>query len=79
LQKRTLTQNFSKKYIFKTEDNVPPGKLKEKNMAKTNFFAYLKFLKKGVGSGVVSGSGSIRQRCGSESAAKYHGSPTLVF
>ncbi len=24
---KILTQNFGKKYIFKTEDNVPAGKL----------------------------------------------------
>ncbi len=49
-----------------TEDNVPAGKLQEKNMKKKiTFFAYLKSLKKGVGSGVGSGSGSIIQRYGS--------------
>jgi hypothetical protein len=40
-------------YIFKSEDNVPVGKLEEKNTS-------LKSLKKGVESGV--GSGSISQR-----------------
>ncbi len=34
------------------------GKLKEKNMKKIIFFASLKSLKKGVGSGVEYGSGS---------------------
>jgi hypothetical protein len=37
-----------------------------------------KSLKKGVGSGVRSGSRSISQRCGSGSAPKCHGSLTLV-
>jgi hypothetical protein len=40
--------------FFKIEDNVPAGKLKllEKNLQKIVFFASLKSLKKGVGSGV---------------------------
>jgi hypothetical protein len=60
-----LTQNVSKKLNFNIEDNVPAGKLKEKNMGKI-FFAVLKVtLKKGVGSRVGSGSGSICQRHGS--------------
>ncbi len=47
---------------------------KKKIWKKNNFFASLKSLKKGVGSGV--GSGSISQRY--RSAPKCHGSPTLV-
>jgi hypothetical protein len=39
------------------------------------FFASLKSLKRGVASGVGSGSGSISQRCGFRS--KCHGSPKL--
>ncbi len=31
-ENRFLTQNFSKNLIFKTENNVPGGKLLEKNM-----------------------------------------------
>jgi hypothetical protein len=52
LQNKILTQNISKKFNFKTEDNVPADK----------FNASLKSLKKGVGSGA--GSGSIIQRYG---------------
>ena len=37
----------------------------KKNLKKYNFFAPLKSLKKGVGSGVGTGSGSISQRYGS--------------
>jgi hypothetical protein len=48
--------------IFKIEDNVPAGKLYEKNMKKLSFFLSLKSLKKGVRSGIGSGSGSISQR-----------------
>jgi hypothetical protein len=48
---------------------VPAGKLEEKNMTKKIFFfaslKKLKSLKKGVGSGVRSGYGSISQRYGS--------------
>jgi hypothetical protein len=40
-------------------------KLKEKNMKRKIFFASLKSLKKIVGSGVGTGSGSVIQRCGS--------------
>jgi hypothetical protein len=47
----------------KTEDNVPTGKLYEKYLKKIIFFASLKSLKEGVGSG---------------SAPKCHGSPTLL-
>jgi hypothetical protein len=51
LQNKILTKNFSKK--FKIEDIVPAGKLKENEYEKNNnFFASLKSLKKGVGSGV---------------------------
>jgi hypothetical protein len=52
---------LAKNLIFKTEDDVPVGKLKEKNM---NFVFLLLSnpLKKVVGSGV--GSGSISQRYG---------------
>jgi hypothetical protein len=39
-----------------TEDNVPAGKLKK--YEKPIFFAFLKSLKKGVGSGLGSRSGS---------------------
>jgi hypothetical protein len=46
---------------------------KKKIMEKNYFFASLKSLKKGVGSGVGSGSGFISQRYGSTS--KCHGSP----
>jgi hypothetical protein len=57
------------------------GKLKEKKYEeeKNIFFASLKSMKKGVRSGVGSGSGSISQRYGSGSAPKCHGSPTLIF
>jgi hypothetical protein len=41
------------------------------------FFASLKSLKKGVGSGVGSGSEFISQECGSGSTSKCYGSPTL--
>jgi hypothetical protein len=51
---------------------VPVGKLKK--IWKKIFFAFLKSMKKGVGSG----SGSISQSYGSGSAPKCHGSPTLV-
>jgi hypothetical protein len=47
-----------------------------KNIGKF-FFAHLKSLKKGVGSGVRSGSRSISQMCGSGSAPSCHRSPTL--
>jgi hypothetical protein len=40
--------------------------------AKRYIFAPLKSLKKGVG------SGSVSQRCGSGSAPKCHGSPSLI-
>ncbi len=46
-----------------------------KKYEKNNFLASLKSLKKGVGSGVK--PGPISQRCGSRSAPKCHGSPTL--
>ncbi len=49
---------MAKNLIFKTEDNVPAGKL-NKNMNKNNFFAVLKSLTNGVR------SGSVGQRCGS--------------
>jgi hypothetical protein len=45
-----------KNFVFKTEDNVPMGELKEKNMEKINFFLILK---------VESGFESISQRYGS--------------
>jgi hypothetical protein len=51
-------------------------KLYEKNV-KNFFFLLSKSLKKGVGSGVESGSGSISQRYGSGSSPTCHGSPTL--
>jgi hypothetical protein len=60
---RILIQNFSKALNFLTLPNVPVGKLQEKNIEKIFFFAFLKSLKKVVGSG----SGSISQRCGSGS------------
>jgi hypothetical protein len=41
LQNRILTQNFSQNLIFKTENNVPVGKLLEKNMGKI-FFLHFK-------------------------------------
>jgi hypothetical protein len=56
--------NFSKNNIFKTADNVPAGTVSYKKI--WQIFASLKSLKKGVGSGVGSGS-----------APKCHGSPTL--
>jgi hypothetical protein len=56
LKNKILTQTFAKILIFKAEDNVSVGKLKKKN--KNIFFASLKPLKKGVGSG----SGSSSQR-----------------
>jgi hypothetical protein len=63
--------------MFKTEDNVPVGTvIRKKYGKKLIFFASLKSLKRGVGSGVGSGSGSISQRSGS--ASKFHGSPTLI-
>ena len=37
LQKKSLTQNFSKKLNFKAEDNVPVGKFQEKNLKKIIF------------------------------------------
>ncbi len=55
---------------------MPAGKLKEKNMNKIFFFASLKSLKKGVGSGTEFGTGSVSKRYGS--TPKCHGSPTLV-
>jgi hypothetical protein len=42
-----LTQNFSKYLIFYTEDDVPVGKLWEKNM-KEKKFCVLKINNKGV-------------------------------
>ncbi len=55
---------------------MPAGKLLVKNRKKINFFASWKSLKKSVGSGVASGSGSISQVRikGSGSAPKCHGS-----
>ncbi len=47
---------LAKNLIFMTEDNVPAGKLKQNE--KNNFFASLKWLKKGVGSG----AGSLRTK-----------------
>jgi hypothetical protein len=47
LQNKILTQNFSKKFNFWTEDYVPVGKLKGKNMKKNFIFASLKPMKKG--------------------------------
>ncbi len=41
-----LTQNFSKKLNFKTEDNVPVGKLQEKVCKKIFFFASLSHWRK---------------------------------
>jgi hypothetical protein len=53
--------------MFNTEENVPAGELKEKNMKKIIFFTSLKSLKKEVGSVVGSRSGGefISQRYGS--------------
>jgi hypothetical protein len=65
------------KYICKTADDVPVGKLLGKNMKE---FTSLKSLNTGVGSGVGFGSGSISQRygSGSGSAPKCHGSGNFV-
>jgi hypothetical protein len=49
----------------------------KKKIRKKIFFASLMSLKKGVGSGV--GSGSVSQRCKYGSGLKCHGSPTLVY
>jgi hypothetical protein len=57
-----LKKILAKNKIFKTEDDVPVGKLYEKNV---KIFFTLKSLKKGVRFGVGFGSGSISQRYGS--------------
>jgi hypothetical protein len=53
--------NISRLGTFKTEDDVPVGKLKEKKLI--FFFYILKSLKKGVGSGAGSGSGGSPPKC----------------
>jgi hypothetical protein len=52
---------------------VPAGEIRKNMGKKIFFFASLMLLKKGVG------SGSVSQRCGSGSAPKCHGPPTLVL
>ncbi len=58
---KIFTQILAKNFIFKTEDDVPLGKLKKKIWKRNIFFASLKSMKKGV----ESGFGSISQRYGS--------------
>ncbi len=55
-------KSLAKNLIFRNVDNVPLGELQEKKIEKS-VFTSLKLLKKGLGSGV--GSGSISQRYGS--------------
>ncbi len=47
LQNQVLAQNFSKKFNFKTENNVLASKLQEKNMEKNNLFCILKVTEEG--------------------------------
>jgi hypothetical protein len=71
--KKLLTQNFGKKYIFKAEDYVLEGKLYEKYMGKIILLASLKSLKIRVGSGFMS------QRSGSGSATKMSRIPNTAY
>ncbi len=77
-----LTQNFkilAKYKIFKTEDNVPVGKLKEKLWEKVKFFGILKVAEERsrIRSWIRIRYSEVRIR-GSGSAPKCHGSPTML-